>query len=105
MRLEFDKRRVYMYDRISKMPHVSCFKPHGAFYTFLDCEAVCKQSYKGELIGTAANIAKILLDDFDIAVIPCEDFGIKHHIRLSYAISMEQITKGLDRLETFLNTL
>ena len=49
--------------------------------------------------------AKILIEEFNTAVIPCADFGAADHIRLSYAISMEQIAKGLDRIESFLKKL
>ena len=50
-------------------------------------------------------MAKILIDEFNVAVIPCPDFGAPEYIRLSYAISIEQIEKGLNRIEDFLNKL
>ncbi len=105
MRKEFDRRRIYMYDRIQKMPHVSCIKPMGAFYTFVDFSECFGLSYKGEEIYDIAQIAKALLDDYQTAVVPCGDFGADDHIRLSYAISMENIEKGLNRIEKFLNDL
>ena len=46
-----------------------------------------------------------MINDFNVALILCEDFGIENHVRLSYAISLENIEKGLDRFEAFLNTL
>ncbi|MCQ2523542.1 MAG: pyridoxal phosphate-dependent aminotransferase [Lachnospiraceae bacterium] len=105
MRVEFDKRRIYMYDRVSKLPGVSVIKPEGAFYVFMDMTEVLEKSYKGEKLETAANLAKALLEDYAVAVIPCADFGFPKHIRLSYAISMESIAKGLDRIEQFLGEL
>lgn len=105
MNAEFDKRRVYMYERVSKMPMVSTLKPLGAFYVFVDVAEVLKKSYKGEVIGDVSNLAKILIEDYQTAVIPCADFGFPENIRLSYAISMEQIKKGLDRIESFLGEL
>lgn len=102
---EFDKRRIYMADRLSKMPHIRSMKPEGAFYAFVDCTEVSKMKYKGEAIGSSARIAEILINDYNTAVIPCDAFGIKDHIRLSYAISIEQIGKGLDRIEKFLNDI
>lgn len=103
MRQEFDRRRVYMYNRISKIPYVCCYKPQGAFYIFLDCQELCSKTFNGQLIGDSANLAKLLLEEANIAVVPCDDFGIPYHIRLSYAISKDEIEKGLDRLEQFVN--
>lgn len=105
MREEFNKRRVYMYERVSKMPHVYLLEPKGAFYVFIDVSEAVEKTYKGEAINSAARLAEILLEDYNTAVVPCVDFGFPNHIRLSYAISMEQIEKGLDRFESFLKSL
>lgn len=105
MRLEFDKRRKYMYDRFCKMPYVSTLEPQGAFYVFVDVSEACEKEYKGEKIGTAARLAEILINDYSVAVIPCADFGFADHIRLSYATSIELIEKGLDRIEDLLKSL
>lgn len=105
MKEEFDKRRQYMYKRVCEMPHVSTLEPKGAFYVFIDTEEALAKEYKGEKIGTTARMAEILLEDYAVAVIPCADFGFPNYIRLSYAISMEQIEKGLDRIENFLKAL
>ena len=99
---EFDKRRQYMYNRISKMPLVDALEPLGAFYVFIDLGEALKKEYKGKVIGTSAEFARILIEDYNVAVIPCADFGFDDHIRLSYAISLEQIEKGLD---SFLKSL
>ena len=105
MKVEFDKRRQYMYERVCAMPHVSTLEPKGAFYVFIDAEEALAKEYKGEKVGTTARLAEILLEDYAVAVIPCADFGFPNYIRLSYAISMEQIEKGLDRIENFLKAL
>ncbi len=105
MNKEFDERRKYMVDRIKAMPLVDAITPQGAFYLFVDVNAVLEKEYKGSKIATADKLAEILLNDFMIAVVPCGDFGFDDHIRLSYAISMTQIKKGLDRIENFVNSL
>ena len=105
MKAEFNKRRLYMYDRVSKMPHVSTAMPQGAFYLFVDVSELLKMSYKGEKVADVSRLASILIEDYNVAVIPCADFGFDDHIRLSYAISIEQIEKGLDRIEKFINDL
>lgn len=105
MREEFDKRRKYIVDRINKMPYISCLEPRGAFYVFVDTAEALEKEYKGEKIGTADQLAKILLEEYQVAVVPCADFGYSQHMRLSYAISMEQIEKGMDRIEKLMLSL
>jgi len=102
MREEFRKRRDYMYERISNMKLISCLKPQGAFYMFIDVSELLKKKYNGAVIGDLSRLAQILIEDFNVAVVPCQDFGCPEHIRLSYAISMEQIKKGLDRIESLI---
>ena len=105
MHAEFDKRRKYMFERISNMPNVSAIEPMGAFYVFVDVNGVLGKSYKGQEVADTAKMAEILIEEYNVAVVPCADFGFADHIRLSYAISIEQIEKGLDRIEVFLKEL
>lgn len=105
MRQQFAKRCDYMYERVSKMPNVSLIRPSGAFYVFIDVSKTFDKSYNGKKIGDVFGLADILLNEFNVAVIPCKDFGFETHIRLSYATSMENITKGLDRIEKLLGEL
>ena len=102
---EFGARRDYIYSRVKNFPYVRALKPQGAFYLFVDVEDVLGMSYKGKPVGDTSNLADILLDDYSVAVVPCADFGFPNHIRLSYAISKEQIGKGMDRIESFLGEL
>jgi aspartate aminotransferase len=105
MKVEFNKRREYMVKRIHEMPLFDCIEPKGAFYVFIDVAEVLKKEYKGEKIETTEKLASILLEDYSVAVIPCADFGFEENIRLSYAISLEQIEKGLNRIEELLKSL
>ena len=99
---EFNKRRIYMFERLSKMPHIQIFEPRGAFYAFVDISELLEMSYKGNPVSDGQNLAQILLSDYHVAVVPCDDFGYPNHVRLSYAVSQEQIEKGLDRIENFI---
>jgi len=103
MNLEFDKRRNYMHQRISNMKYISALMPQGAFYMFIDVSDLLSKEYKEQKVNDLTNLAKVLIEDYNVAVIPCDDFGFDDHIRLSYAISIEQIEKGLDRIEKFIN--
>lgn len=105
MNEEFNKRRDFMVERVSGMKLISALKPQGAFYLFVDISKTLDKKYNGASVGDVANLAKILIEDFNVAVIPCEDFGFADHIRLSYAISLEQIKKGLDRIEQLVEKL
>lgn len=105
MRLEFDERRRYMVERIGQIPLISCTSPLGAFYLFVDVSDTFGKSYKDKVIDSAGTFAACILEDSQVAVVPCEDFGYKTHIRLSYAISMDSIKKGLDRIEKFISNL
>ena len=102
---EFEKRSKFLYEEICKLPYIDCIAPQGAFYAFVDCTNLIGKSYKGEVIKNAADIGRMLIEDLNVAVIPCDDFGIENHIRLSYAISMEQIKTGVERIGKFLNEL
>lgn len=102
---EFEKRNTYLYEAVNKLPYLDCIKPEGAFYAFVDCSALIGKKYKGKELGNAADISQALIDDYMVAVISCDDFGIENHLRLSYAISMHQIEEGIKRIGDFLNTL
>lgn len=105
MRKEFEKRMNYMAQRIDGMNYISVVRPQGAFYLFVDIGETFTKSYKGQKIENVDNLAKILIENYQVAVIPCNDFGFNDHIRLSYAISLEGIEKGLDRIQSFLKDL
>ncbi len=105
MRMEFNKRRMYMFNEISKFPYVKVLEPQGAFYVFIDLTDLLEKKYKQQVVETTDRVADILLEDFAVAIVPCEDFGFANHARLSYAISLERIQEGLKRLEEFLKCL
>ena len=96
MREEFDMRRNYMVDRISKIPNITAVKPQGAFYVLVNIS---------QLGLTSQNFADRLLSKANVAVVPGAAFGDDRTIRLSYATSIDIIKKGLDRFQDFCRTL
>ena len=72
---------------------------------FYRCKSSFRKTYKGEKVNTTDDMAKIMLEDYKVAVVPCGDFGFDDHIRLSYAISEEQIVKGMNRIKEFVKEL
>jgi len=96
MREEFDMRRNYMIDRLSKIPNITAVKPQGAFYVLVNVS---------QLGLTSQNFADRLLSKSNVAVVPGAAFGDDRTIRLSYATSIDIIKKGLDRFQDFCRTL
>jgi len=99
MNVEFDKRRRYMVERLNAMKGVTCLMPVGAFYAFPDVSPLFGKSVNGKTIKGSADLATYLLEDAQVALVSGDAFGAEAYIRLSYATSMENIRKGLDRIE------
>ena len=102
---EFDKRRKYMVERLNNIKGVTCIKPVGAFYAFPNVSSYYGRSFKGNSIKSSMDLSAYLLDEAKVAVVPGAAFGDDRYIRLSYATSMENIQKGLDRIESALSNL
>ncbi len=102
MRVEFEKRGKYMAERLRSMPGVECTEPTGAFYCFPDVSGNYGRAIGGAKIGGSMDFAKALLEQANVGVVPGLPFGCDNNVRLSFACSMEQITKGLDRMEKWL---
>lgn len=90
MVIEFEKRRDYIVERINRIKGLSCLKPQGAFYVF------CQIEKKGL---SSMELTDRLLDEAKVAVVPGKVFGSDRHIRISFATSMDNIKKGMDRIE------
>ena len=94
---EFDKRRKYMVKRLNEIEGITCVMTEGAFYAFQDVSESL-----GKKVKDANDFTNKLLEKKFVAVVPGDDFIAKNNIRLSYATSMENIEKGLNRIEEFL---
>jgi aspartate aminotransferase len=104
MRVEFEKRGKFMADRLNAIEGVECTQPTGAFYCFPDVSAHFGRSIGGVKIAGSMDFAKALLEQANVAVVPGAPFGCDANVRLSFATSMEQITKGLDRMAKWLRS-
>ncbi|MBL8228704.1 MAG: pyridoxal phosphate-dependent aminotransferase [Bryobacterales bacterium] len=98
---EYRKRRDYVIGRLRAMPGVQIVEPKGAFYAYPNISVAFGKSG----IRSAMDFSEKLLDKWQVAVVPGEAFGTEKHIRISYATSMEQLAKGLDRIGNFLKEL
>lgn len=102
---EFDKRRKYMIERLNGMDGVTCRKPVGAFYAFPNVSAHFGKKFNDTPIGNSLDLSTYLLEQAKVALVPGSAFGDDRYVRLSYATSMENIKKGLDRIEEALGHL
>jgi aspartate aminotransferase len=105
MRVQFEQRGRHMWQRLSSLPNVRCVRPQGAFYCFPNVSAHFGKSIGGTRITDAISFSSALLEHSHVAVVPGNDSGFETHVRLSFATSMEQIDKGLDRIGEFLRKL
>lgn len=103
---EFDRRRRLIVERLNKIPGVSCLLPQGAFYVFPNFSRVYgKKTPAGRVIDGSAALAAYLLEDHRVAAVPGVAFGADECQRLSYATSMKNIEKGIDRIEQAMKAL
>jgi aspartate aminotransferase len=105
MVIEFSERRKYMVNRINSIENLSCCLPVGAFYVFMNISGTFNKHCDGRIINNSTDFAELLLDKFKVAVVPGIAFGADDYVRLSYATAMENIKKGLDRIENFVKIL
>jgi len=102
MRVEFEKRGMLMADKLNAIKGVKCHKPEGAFYCFPDVSAHYGRTIGGVKLNNSMDFAKALLEQALVAVVPGDPFGCPKNVRLSFACSMPQIEKGIDRIQKWL---
>ena len=99
MRVEFDARRSYMVERLNAIAGVECLLPEGAFYAYPDVSAYYGRRVGDTAVEDSVGLCEYLLEEGKVACVPGQAFGTEEHIRLSYATSMANIEKAMDRLE------
>ena len=101
MLAEYTRRRTRILEGMRALPGVTCAEPQGAFYVFPNVQ---KYVGNGQVPDTTA-LARMLLEQAHMAVVPGEAFGAPGYLRFSYATSMERIEEGLTRLDKFLRSM
>jgi aspartate aminotransferase len=101
MLAEYRRRRDFVVPRLREMPGVQCSMPAGAFYAYPNLRGALNRGG----IKTPLEFANRLLREANVAVVPGEAFGTDDHVRISYATSMKELEKGLDRIHKFVETL
>jgi aspartate aminotransferase len=97
MLAQYRQRRDFVIARLRAIPGVTCAEPRGAFYAYPNLGVVIGKSG----IANTTQLAERLLADERLAVVPGEAFGTNHHVRISYAASMKDLERGLERLHRF----
>jgi aspartate aminotransferase len=97
MLAEYRKRRDFVVDRLRAIPGVTCAEPRGAFYAYPNIGVALGRNG----IGNTLQFCERLLSQANVAVVPGEAFGTDRHVRISYATSMHELERGLDRLHRF----
>ena len=98
MRAAFDRRRQLMTALLNEVPGVICPLPEGAFYCYPSVKGVLGKEIAGRRPGTSSELAEVLLDEADVAVVPGEAFGTDGYFRLSCALGDADLEEGIGRL-------
>jgi len=101
MLAEYRRRRDYVIPRLRSIPGFSCSMPAGAFYAYPNIRGALNKAG----IATPLEFADKLLKEANVAVVPGEAFGTNDHLRMSYATSMKELERGLDRIQAFVEKL
>ncbi len=104
MRVQFEKRAAHMAKRLDSIDGIDCPKPTGAFYCFPDVSSFYGKTIGGVEIKDSMDFAQTLLEQANVALVPGGPFGCDNNVRLSFACSMAEIDKGLDRIEKWLKS-
>jgi len=102
MRKQFETRGKHLHQRLNALPGVSCIQPTGAFYCFPDVSSHYGRELAGVKVEDSMSFAKACLEGARVALVPGAAFGEDRCVRLSFATSMEEIDKGIDRLAKML---
>jgi aspartate aminotransferase len=104
MKVAFDRRRRAMVSALNSIEGVECPTPHGAFYAYADVRSLLGRSIGGATPATSAELAALILEKVEVAVVPGEAFGPSGYLRLSYALGDEDLAVGVERLQDFLGS-
>ncbi len=99
MRQAFDRRRRVIVDELSKIEGVTVPRPLGAFYVYPDVTGLLGREWRGKRVETSLELADLILDKAEVAVVPGEAFGPSGYLRLSYALGDDALLEGVRRLQ------
>ena len=102
----FKERRDFVVEALNKIDGLSCLKPNGAFYAFPNCSRFFNKKDKtGKKIKNDSDFVSALLETYQVAVVQGSAFGLEGYFRISYATSMDNLKKALNRISNFCKSL
>jgi aspartate/methionine/tyrosine aminotransferase len=102
MKTAFDRRRKLIVAELNKVNGFVCPMPEGAFYAYPSVKNVLGRTISGKQINSSADLAALILDEVEVAVVPGEAFGTPGYLRLSYALGDADILEGVSRIQKLL---
>jgi aspartate/methionine/tyrosine aminotransferase len=102
MKVAFDRRRKLMVEMLRAVPGFECPEPEGAFYCYPSVKGALGRDIKGRVANSSAELAAIILEEAEVAVVPGEAFGTPGYIRLSYALGDADLVEGVSRIAKLL---
>lgn len=102
MKIAFDRRRKLITRMLDAIPGVTCPLPEGAFYVYPSVKGLIGKTIRRKEITSSADLADVILDEVEVAVVPGEAFGTPGYLRLSYAIGDDDIVEGVTRMAALL---
>ncbi|MCX8033703.1 MAG: pyridoxal phosphate-dependent aminotransferase [Thermodesulfovibrio sp.] len=105
MRKEFEKRRNYLVDELNKIFGISCKMPKGAFYAFPNVNKILSKKVNSYEINSSMDLSIYLLEKAQVALVPGSAFGAEGYIRISYATSIDNLKKGIERIKKALEEI
>lgn len=104
MRAAFDRRRRAIVEGLNAIDGITCPTPQGAFYAYPDVTGLLGSNIAGRTISSSADLADVILDEAEVAVVPGEAFGPSGYLRLSYALVDDDLRAGVERIQKLLAT-
>ncbi len=98
MRAAFDRRRRLIFSMLNEIEGVDCPEPLGAFYAFPSFRGLLGREIRGRTPETTVELAELLLEEAEVAVVPGEAFGAPGYARLSYALGDDDLRRGIERM-------
>jgi aspartate aminotransferase len=95
---EFEQRKNYIVEKLNEIPEITCFDPQGAFYVFPNVSGCYGKEFNGKVLNNSLDFTEFILDEAKVAVVPGVAFGADDYVRISYATSMDDIVKGINRI-------
>ena len=104
MKTAFDRRRHTIVDMLRQIPGVACPEPQGAFYVYPSVKALLGREIAGRTPQTSVELAELVLEEAEVAVVPGEAFGTPGYLRLSYALGDDDLVEGITRMQRLLGS-